>query len=70
MKGFIEVTNARAGAKQLININRIRGVSGPDNSDGEFVADYNGAIAFDEGVIPVRESYDELKALIAEALSS
>lgn len=69
MKGFIEVTNGTTGTKQLINVDGIRGVSGRDPAwPEEHCENANGAVAFADGVIPVRESYETLKGMISEAV--
>lgn len=62
MKGFIEVTRVKNGEVMLINVNNIDSICPTNNKNETWIYTHN------EDRILCKESYDEVKALMAEAL--
>lgn len=65
MKGFIEVHEFGSGDKCLIGIGNISYVQCDEDTKGKICS--IGCIGIDESWTFIKETYDEVKALIAEA---
>lgn len=69
MNGFIEVHDIGSGAPILVGVNTIAFVEKAENEKGKEIGTMICTAMSHESWVSVAESYDKVKALIAEALN-